>query len=916
MSALSSSRPLQILVGIIGVTLTLLLFVPEPLVELLWMQELGYSDVFWKILGTEVLLFAVVFTIALVFFGGNVYLLFKQIPPLWASQWAEEGEAPEMGGKPLTRQRLRRFAWGFAAVISLLFASGFAGRWDELFRYSSGQAYGMADPIFGIDISFYLLQLPLIQSLQSGLVGLAFLGLLVLVAAYVLIGEIAVQNGRLRVRPSVVKHLAANVIVLLVGWAWGFYLDRFEVLMSGGGAVYGAGYTDVSVTLPALWIMIAATLGLAAIVAYNLVSYQLRLLLYGVALYVVVLVGGLIAAPSIVNQVYVEPNELQLEEPYLEHNIRFTREAYKLDEVQETSYPADTELTMEMIRDNDETIQNVRLWDPRLLIDNYRQLQQIRLYYQFYDVDIDRYMIDGEYRQVMLSARELTQNLPQQADTWYNRHLQYTHGYGAVANLVAQEGEEGTPSFLVQDLPPQGEDVFMVEEPGIYYGEHTSTYNLVNTTAQELDYPSGDENVYTNYAGTGGVLVDSFWKELLFSWYFSDYNILLSENLHDGSRIQYWNRIQERVRRIAPFLRLDGDPYFVLSDQRQYWIQDAYTTARTFPYSEPVGSRLRGTDLNYIRNSVKVVIDAYNGDVTFYVMDTDDPVLSVYTEVFPELFQPLDAMSENLRAHLRYPNDIFEVQVEKYKRYHMTIPQVFYNNEDLWTRPNEQYDGQQRLMEPYYILSRLPDEDELQFLLMTPMTPENRDNMIGWIAAKSDPGKYGEIVVYNLPKERLIYGPNQIESRIDQNTEISRQLSLWDQRGSRVVRGNLIVVPIENSFLYVEPIYLIAEGVQIPQLRRVIASYGNRVAMEITLDDALNELFGQQVAAAPRETTGERIPTPQTGPPDMLLEARDLVEQARSALQDGNFATFGDRFNALEQLLRDNGTRPDTTAAR
>ena len=917
MATLSSSRSAQIILGLIGLVLTALLFVPGPLVELLWMQELGYADVFWKILGTEVLLFTVVFAVALAYFGGNLYAFFKQVPPLWASRWAQEGEAPEMGGKPLTRKRLRRFGWAFAVFISLLFASGFAGRWDEVFRYTSGPSYGTTDPLFGIDLSFYLLQLPFVQSLQSGLVGLAFLGLLILVAAYVLIGEIGVQNGRLQVRPTVVKHLAVNVIVLLLGWTWGFYLDRFELLLqSGRGTVYGAGYTDTTVTLPVLWMMIAATLGLAAIVAYNLVSYQLRLLLYGVVLYIVVLVGGLIAAPTFVNQVYVEPNELQLEQPYLEHNIRFTREAYKLDEVQETSYPADTELTMEMIRDNDETIQNVRLWDPRLLIDNYRQLQQIRLYYQFYDVDIDRYMIDGEYRQVMLSARELTQNLPQQADTWYNRHLQYTHGYGAVANLVAQEGEEGTPSFLVQDLPPQGEDVFMVEEPGIYYGEHTSTYNLVNTTAQELDYPSGDENVYTNYAGTGGVLVDSFWKELLFSWYFSDYNILLSENLHDGSRIQYWNRIQERVRRIAPFLRLDADPYFVLSDQRQYWIQDAYTTARTFPYSEPVGSRLRGTDLNYIRNSVKVVVDAYNGDVTFYVMDPDDPVLGAYTEVFPDLFQPLSAMSEDLQSHLRYPNDIFEVQVEKYKRYHMTIPQVFYNNEDLWTRPNEQYDGQQRLMEPYYILSRLPDEDELQFLLMTPMTPENRDNMIGWIAAKSDPGKYGEIVVYNLPKERLIYGPNQIESRIDQNTEISRQLSLWDQRGSRVVRGNLIVVPIENSFLYVEPIYLIAEGVQIPQLRRVIASYGNRVAMEITLDDALNELFGQQVAAAPRETTGERIPTPQTGPPDMLLEARDLVEEARQALQAGNFGTFGDRFSALEQLLMQNGTQSDTTAAR
>ncbi len=917
MSALSSSRPLQILVGIIGVTLTLLLFVPEPLVDLLWMQELGYGDVFWKILGTEALLFAVVFLVALAFFGGNVYLLFKQVPPLWASQWAEEGEAPTIGGEPLTRQRLHRFAWGFAAVISLLFASGFAGRWNEVFRYTSGEAYGMTDPIFGVDVSFYLLELPLVQSMQSGLVGLVFLGLLVLVAAYVLIGEISVQNGRLRVRPAVVKHLAVNVILLLVGWAWGFYLDRFELLTSGGGAVFGAGYTDVSVMLPALWVMMAATLGLAAIVAYNLFSYQLRLLLYGVVLYAVVLVGGLIAAPAFVNQIYVEPNELELERPYLEHNIQFTREAYGIDDVQNRSYAAQTELTLDMIEDNQPTLDNVRLWDPRLLIDNYQQLQQIRLYYQFYNIDIDRYTIDGEYRQVMLGARELTRSLPERTDTWFNRHLQYTHGYGSVVNLVAQEGAEGTPTFLLQDLPPQGKEELMVDEPGIYYGEFTSTYNLVNTGARELDFPGPNGNAYTNYAGTGGVQLDSFWKELLFSWYFSDYNILLSEEVNAQSRIQFWNRVQERVRRIAPFLQLDNDPYLVLSGQRQYWVQDAYTVGRTFPYAETFGSRLRSNDLNYIRNSVKVVIDAYNGDVTFYVIDDEDPVLKAYAKVFPSLFEPIENMSDNLQAHLRYPQDLFEIQIEKYRRYHMTDPQVFYNNDDLWTRPREQYDGSAQQMEPYYILSKLPDEDKLQFMLMTPMTPDNRDNMISWIAAKSDPGSYGEIVVYNLPPDRLILGPNQIESRIDQDTEISRQLSLWDQRGSRVVRGNLIVVPIEDAFLYVEPIYLISDEVEIPQLQRVIASYGGRVSMQRTLDDALSDLFGQQVAAAPEETEGgTRVPTPQTGPPDVLLEARDLVEQAREALRGGNFATFGDRFDALEQLLRDNGLRPDTTAAR
>ncbi len=916
MSRLKSSRTLQILVGLLGVVLTLLLFMPEPLAELLWMQELGYAGVFWTILGTQAGLFVSVFVVALAFFGLNYRWLLKQIPPLWASNWAsEEGDEPELGGQPLTRDRLRRLAWFAAVLVALLFASGFAGQWDTFLRYIGAQEYGMTDPLYDIDLGFYMLELPFVQAAQSAVVGLAFLGLLTLTAAYVVFGQIGVQNGQLQVRPGVIRHLGANVVVLLLGWTWGFYLDRFELLQSASGVVFGAGYTDVTITLPMLWVMVAATLGLAAIVLLNLFQYRLRLLLYGIILYVVVLVGGLVVAPSVINQLQVEPNELEYEQPYLEHNIQFTREGYNLNKVKETSYPAETELSMSDIQEHEETIRNVRLWDPRLLIDNYQQLQQIRLYYQFYDVDIDRYNVDGEYRQVMLSARELTQQLPGQADTWYNRHLQYTHGYGTVGNLVAQEGAEGTPNLLVKNLPPEAEPGMEVEQPAIYYGEHAPTYALVNTNARELDYPRGDENVYTNYGGTGGVLLNSFWKELLFAWHLGDFNIVLSENINDESRIQLWNRLQERIRRVAPFLQLDADPYVVLSDERQYWIQDAYTTSRSFPYSEPSSP----SGVNYIRNSVKIVVDAYNGDVNFYVMDPEDPVLATYQSLFPDLFQPISAMSDNLREHLRYPQDLFEMQVEKYNRYHMTIPQVFYNNEDLWTRPFEQYDGRKRLMQPYYIMSKLPDEDLLQFMLMTPVTPDNRDNMIAWVAAKSDAPNYGELVVYKLPKEKLIYGPNQIESRIDQDTEISRQLSLWDQRGSNVVRGNLIVVPIEDSFLYVEPIYLIAQDVSIPQLQRVVVAYGDRVAMERTLEQSLNTIFGARVVEQQGPSQGGPGQAAPSGTQlQALQEAQDLVQQAREALQNGDFSTFGSRFNDLEQLLQERPSPPapvDTTEA-
>ena len=906
------SRPLKILLAIIGVVLTVLLIAPDFLVKYLWMDELGYASVYLKQLGAQAGLFTVVLLVALAFFGLNFYYFMKQIPPLWATQWAEEGETPEFGGKPLTRKRLGRIIGAFAVLLSILFASGFAGRWDEFFRFAASPEYGMTDPVFGYDLSFYMLQLPFIESIQSGIVGLAFLGILVLVTAYVVIGEISIQDGRPQIRPSVVKHLAVNVAILLVGWTWGFYLDRYELLYSPSGAVAGASYVDLNIRLPALWMMVAATMGMVAIIVYNLFRYNLRMLIYGSGLYVFLLIAGLVLAPAAVTQLYVEPNELEAEMPYLEDNIEFTREAYDLTDVEDRPYDARQTLDMEQIQANEQTIQNVRLWDPRLLIDNYQQLQQIRLYYQFYDIDIDRYMIDGEYRQVMLAPRELTQTLPAQTDTWYNRHLQFTHGYGAVANLVAQEGREGTPDLLSKDLPPRVEDdVFQVDQPAVYYGMNSPDYHIVNTNAQEHHFPAGGENVYHHYSGTGGVQLDSFWKELLFAWYKRDFNIVLSDNIHSESRLQFWNRAQERVNEVAPFLELDQDPYFVISEGRQYWIQDAYTTSTTFPYSERAGDRLDRRNINYIRNSVKIVVDAYTGEVDLYIVEEDDPVLGVYRNVFPELFKPLDEMSEDLRSHIRYPTDIFDLQTQKYNRYHMTNPRTFYNNEDLWERPIENYDGRNRPMMPYYLIMQLPGEDELEFVQIQPLTPDGRENMIAWMAARSDEPHYGELVAYRLPKDRLIYGPSQIEARIDQQTEISRQITLWDQAGSRVLRGNLMVIPIEESFLYIEPIYLISDDVQIPQLQRVVVAYDDRLAMEPTLEASINQIFEAEVIEDP-DDEAPIMPSPGAGgvPPEALSEARNLIQEAREALQQGDFGGFGTQFNELEELLQ--GDRLDT----
>lgn len=928
MSILRSSRTLQILLVILGVILTTLLITPELLIEYLWLGELDYQGVFWTIRGTQVALFLLVFVVAALFFGINFNVLLRRIPPLWASQWSQGGEAPELGGKPLTRTRLKRFAYVIAGLLSLLFAMGFSGRWDDVLRYWYAQPYGQSDPIFGLDLAFHMLELPFVQAMQSAVVGLAFLGLLVLVTGYVIAGEIGIQNGEFRVQSAPMRHLGVNIILLLVGWAWGFYLDRYEMLQEGGGGtVFGAGYTDINVVLPALWVMIVATLVLAALVAYNLYRRNLRLLGFGVLGYVILLVGGLVVVPSLVTQLTVLPSELQMERPYLRYNIDMTREAYGLEDFKERSYPARPEIAPSAIADNEETIDNVRLWDPRLLIDTYKQLQQIRLYYDFYSVDVDRYTIDGQYRQVMVSARELTQQLPE--DTWDNRHVRFTHGFGSVANLVAREGTGGSPEFLVQDIPPQTEhEELDSDDPSIYYGTRTPHYRIVpaddptDEQPLELHYPQSGENVYTRYEGDGGVPIGSFWSQLLFSYYMGDFNILLTDYISDDSRVQLWNRVGERVRRIAPFLEFDNDPYIVLEDERQYWIQDAYTTTSSFPYAEPVREQRGYEGTRYIRNSVKIVVDAYNGDVSLYVANPTDPVLQMYQSAFPDLFQPLDAMPETLQKHIRYPQDLFEMQVERYRRYHQREPQVFYNNEDLWTRPGEQYAGRQRKMEPYYILTDLPGQDAagLEFMLMLPMTPDGRDNMISWIAARSDPPNYGDVIVYELPKDRLIRGPNQIESRIDQDTEISQQLSLWDQRGSSVIRGNLIVVPIEDSFLYVEPIFLIAEEIQIPEMQRVIAANENRVAMERTLRQSLNAIMGEsvvqtrdqmladmeQVAGAAQAAVPEQV--------EGLERAKELIQEAREALQAGDFAQFGERFDELENVL-DDVPLPDTTAA-
>ena len=778
-----------------------------------------------------------------------------------------------------------------AIVIGFLVGMTFYGHWDALLRYVWAAPYGQADPVFDHDIGFYLFELPFLELIQNAALAATAVASAILILAYVY-GDVIRLDWREGVKGPAgpARHVAVNIALFLLALTWGYYLDRYALLQSSGGAVYGAGFADVTIVLPALWIVIGATLTLAVLLLVPGVIGQGVLGPVMVGGYLAFLFVCLTLAPWAIQSFYVEPNELELEQPFLRHNIALTREAYGLHDVQERSYDALGGPTLADIGRNSETVGNIRLWDWRPLSETFRQLQRIRAYYEFGDVDVDRYQVGGARRQVMLAAREMSGDLPGKADTWVNRYLQYTHGYGLAMTLTAEKDHQGAPNLIVKDLPPAAEDLLQaVDQPAIYYGQAEPGYRIVATSVPEFHYPKGDDNVYTSYQGEGGIRLDSFWKRLLFALHELDVNILITSYVTPDSRLQLWRGMDERIGGIAPFLRLDPDPYLVVSEGRLYWIQDAYTVSLSFPYAEP-----HGRDFNYIRNSVKVVIDAYEGTTDFYVVDPDDPVIAVYRDALPALFRSLDEMPDGLRRHVRYPQELFAAQVEKYSRYHMTRPQVFYNDEDLWTVPSERYGGERIVMEPYYILMKLPEEQQLQFLLMTPLTPSGRDNMIAWMAARCDFPDYGELVVYKLSKERLIMGPIQVEATIDQDPLISQQLSLWDQRGSRVIRGNLLVIPIEQSFLYVEPVYLVAEGANIPQLKRVIVSDGDRLAMEPTLGEAIDVVFGRRAQRAP-----EGVVVDQSS--DQLSEARDALSAAEAALRDADWQAFG----AAMQRLRD-----------
>ncbi|MBU2595225.1 UPF0182 family protein, partial [Patescibacteria group bacterium] len=611
------------------------------------------------------------------------------------------------------------------------------------------------------------------------------------------------------------------------------------------------------------------------------------------------------AYPTILQKFVVLPNELAKETPYIKYNIEATQKAFALDKIVERDLAGETVLTMADINNNRSTIKNVRLWDREPLLDTFGQLQEIRTYYDFISVDNDRYHLNGDYRQVLLSPRELNSaSLPQR--TFINERLTFTHGFGLTLSPVNEVTPEGLPVLLVKDLPPSSsEKSLSVGRPEIYYGELANDWVVVNTKTKEFDYPSGEENVFADYKGNGGVRIESLFHKALFALRFGSLKILLSNDITKDSRIMYYRNIEERVRRALPFLRLDGDPYLVVTKKGELkWIQDAYTTSDRYPYAESIEDTLGslpGSRLNYMRNSVKVVLDAYDGKMTFYIADKEDPIVQTYAKIFKDSFVPLDEMDEDLKAHIRYPEDLFAYQTKLYMVYHMDEAQIFYNKEDQWQIPvitgEKQIDPMMR-----HMIMKLPGEKQEEYILMIPFTPRGKDNLSAWMVARNDKEFYGQIVAYRFPKQKLIFGPTQITNRINQDAEISRQISLWDQRGSEVVRGNLLVIPIKESLIYVQPIYLRAEGGKIPELKRVIVAYENRIAMEETLDLALAAVFGGQVSSDKK--TDEVAPTEPAIGQDVIQQAGDHLNRALEAQRRGDWALYGEEIRKLGDLLK------------
>ncbi len=851
----------------------------------LWFRNLSYQDVLLKIVTTRVQLFLAAFLVFTTFALVNVYLaarLTRREPPPVVTLTAEAYQ--------MVRRIILWLAVGATVLVGIALAGAAASRWDLALQFMNQAPFDTVDPIFGKNVAYYVFTLPFLQFLRGWILGALIVVLLIVGGLYFLV--YGSRGEGLRLPKGTQLHLTtlgAGVFLML---AAGYWLGRYELLYSSTGAVFGMGFADATATSPARLLLAGVALVSGGLLVLGALFSSYRLMVGAVSLWVGLAIVAGTVYPGAVQRFQVQPNELAKETPYLQHNIDFTRHAYGLDQMKKVAHPAEGFVSAETLDQNRPTVDNIRLWDEAPLRDIYNQIQIFGLYFtEFLDVTADRYVFDGKPRQVMLAPREFAaERLDPTAQTWVNQHLLYTHGYGIAMSPVMEVQPDGRPSFLIKDVPlDQSPGTPKVDRPEIYYGVKSLPFVIARGATAEFDY-TGKQGP-TTYEGNGDVVLNSFFRRLLYAWQFGDVNILISDQVRPDSVIQYRRTVAERFAAVTPFLTPDRDPYIVVANGRLYWIQDAYTVTSRYPYSTP-----QPGGFNYIRNSVKAVMDAYDGSITYYVFDDHDPLIQTYRQIFPTLFKSREAMPPELLAHIRYPKDILEVQTQMLLQYHMEVPSVFYKKEQQWSIPIQSSFGGTSLLEPYYILATLPQQESggrAEFLLIQPFTPDRRNNLVAWVAARNDPPHYGETILYEFPQGIQIDGPTQIEARIDNDAQISQQFTLWGQVGSTVSRGILLVIPVGNSILYAEPVFLKPVNLAFPELRRLILADSRKVVMQPNLELAVRALKGEIPRVAPAQpeelglATPPDVPTlPPLGPGGQDLQSIiQSLEKALSQLQ-------------------------------
>ncbi|MBQ6842845.1 MAG: UPF0182 family protein, partial [Firmicutes bacterium] len=914
------------------VLISVFLLSANLIADYLWFKELGYVSVFFTQLVAQV-------KIGVPLFAGMLLLCCMYLRILRRKYY----NAVPLYGDDKDKM-IRWSGWLISGVFSLVVsAKVISNMWFQMLQFFNSTDFGIADPIFGKDVSFYIFKLDLLTRLNENLLSIVFLFAVAVVAYYLIMialrpprffertyedaytyeepqqsnnpfGQMFGQHNRSRVHKSLDKEGVARLIsltkvplmimgilvFLMVGFH--FYLLQFRMLYSGvSDTVFGASFTDINISLWVYRVLMALSLLGAVAVVFAFNRKRWKYVAAVPVLMIAVMFGGSLIAGGVQSFV-VSPDELNKEAPYINNNIEFTRYAYDLQDITVQEYAADTKLTIDDIADNVGTLSNIRINDFEPVAKFYNQTQSIRSYYHFLDVDVDRYMVNGDYTQVFLSAREIDSSAT--GDQWLSSHLKYTHGYGITLSRVDTVTESGQPDMLIDSIPPVSEVAeIMITRPEIYYGEAASDYVIVNTAEQEFDYPSGDSNVYTTYQGEGGIPLNLL-NRALFAVIEGDTQILVSTNINSNSKILINRNVLDRVQKLAPFLYYDGDPYIVVDGGELYWMIDAYTVSDNYPYSEPYISS--SGMINYIRNSVKVVVDAYDGDVSYYIVDEEDPLALTLQKIYPALFKNYSEMPDGLKAHIRYPDAMFSIQADVFSKYHMTDAGVFYHNEDRWALATEVYGSTTSTMQPHYYIMKLPGEAEAEFISSVPYTPNGKSNMTALLVARSDGEAYGELVLYQFPKDRLIYGPQQVEAQINQHTEIAQDFTLWSSAGSTYTRGNLFVIPIDGALMYVEPIYLESASSSMPEVKRVIVYYNEKIAYADTLADALDEMFGSGAGdILGGGTTGEPDSTPDTDVDttdmaELAAAANRAYDNARAAQKNGDWAGYGKYLEELQ----------------